>query len=102
MLLEPQKIELASKLESYDFEMFSPQGNEACRNLVRKISDKIGGKNRFDKADVIQLFRDGVKKIAETHSEVYDTEPTWHISDLITQVCSEVGYNFQIERWDLM
>lgn len=83
--------------ENYDFEMFSKAGNLACRNGVKKIYKKIEGKKRITQYEIECFVLDTViKKIAEKHGEVWDSEPYWHIRSLTNRKLQEVGYCFTI------
>jgi hypothetical protein len=87
-------------LEKYNFEMFSPDGNKACQSLVKKLFKKIEGKTRLTEEDVYKHIRDGIEEVAEKHEEVYDTEPGWHIQELVNKKLAEVGYGYTVSRYD--
>jgi hypothetical protein len=89
-----------TNLENYDFEMFSPAGNKACQSLVKKVFRKIEGKTRLTEDDVYKHIREGIKKVKEKHSEVYDSEPGWHIQEWVNKKLKEVGYGFEVSRYD--
>ena len=88
-------------LDKYDFEMFSKAGNSACRSAVKKAIKKITGPKRVTEDEILQYTRDLVSKIADKHGEVEDTEPTWHIAELVNRALSECGYGFKISRYNL-
>lgn len=94
-------IDIKTRLKTYDFEMFSTQGNKACQRLVSKVLTKIEGKTRIDKEQLIKLCKESVKNIKEKHSEVNDSEPEYHITLLINRICSDGGYNYEIQRGDI-
>jgi hypothetical protein len=98
--MQTQERTLRTRLEFYDFEMFSKKGNTACRKLVTKVFNRIEGNHRVCKEHIINLLKEGVEKISEIHPEVNDTEPGYHISELVTQMCDQVGYKYKISRWD--
>ena len=87
-------------LESYDFEMFSKAGNIACRSVVNKAINKINGTKRITQEEITQYCTELIKKVAEKHGEVYDTEPGWHIAELVNKSLSDVGYQFKVSRYD--
>jgi hypothetical protein len=91
---------LEEKLKTYSFEMFSSAGDNACRSLVRKVFKKIGGKSRVTQESITKMIGDGCEKIQVKFREVYDTEPGYHIADLVNQKLSEVGYCFEVSRYD--
>lgn len=97
---ERQERNLRTKLEFYDFEMFSKKGNTACRRMVTKIFNKIEGPYRLCKQAIINRIKEGVEKIEKEHPEVRDSEPSHHIASLVTQMCDQIGYKYQINRWD--
>lgn len=88
-------------LEKYDyFEMFSKAGDKACKNLVKKIFKKIEGKYRITQDDITQMITVECKKVQQKHPEVYDTEPGWHIQELVNKKLQEIGYCFEVSRYD--
>jgi hypothetical protein len=89
-------------IETYDFEMFTKSGNNACRSVVNKAIKKIMGKSRITEASLLEYCRGLVAKVAEKHGEVRDTEPGWHISQHINRSLVEAGYSFEISRYDLI
>lgn len=97
---ERQERTLRTKLEFYDFEMFSKKGNMACRRMVTKIFNKIEGPYRLCEQAIINQIQEGIEKIEKDHPEVRDSEPRHHIATLVTQMCDKIGYKYQINRWD--
>jgi hypothetical protein len=87
-------------IESYDFEMFSKAGNNACRSLVKKVIKKINGKNRVTKEGITEYCYDLIKDVAKKHREITDTEPEWHIAELVSESLKDVGYEFRVSRYD--
>ncbi len=87
-------------LETYDFEMFSNDGNNACRSVVKKAINKITGTKRITQEEITQYCKDLINKVAEKYGEVEDTEPGWHIAELINKSLTEVGYQFKVSRYD--
>ncbi len=88
-------------LEQYDyFEMFSAAGDKACKDLVKKVFKKIGGKYRTTQDDITQMITAECKKVAQKHREVYDTEPGWNIQELVNKKLQEIGYCFEVSRYD--
>jgi hypothetical protein len=87
-------------LKDYDFEMFSKAGNNACRSLTTKLYKIIGGKYRITQEDLLGVIRESIKKIEDKYPEVYDTEPGYHIQELVNKKLQEVGYGFQVSRYE--
>lgn len=92
---------LEEKLKTYYFEMFSKEGEEACRSIVKKMFRKLNGKYRLTREDIIDICSTEIKKVSKKFPEVYDTEPTMHIADLVKAMSDVVGYNHDITRWDI-
>jgi hypothetical protein len=90
----------ADDLDQYDFECFSEEGNNKCRSMVKGVYKKIEGKLRITENQIYELIRDGISKIALSHKEVNDTEPESHIEYLVNQKLKEVGYGFEVSRFD--
>lgn len=91
---------LYEALKTREFEMFSKAGNTACRSGVKKIYNKINGSKRITLDDILNTCRDVMKKIEAKHPEVHDTEPGWHIQELTNKMLQEVGYCFEVSRYD--
>jgi len=87
-------------LKDYNFEMFSKAGNNACRSLTMRLFKIIGGKYRITEEDLVEIIRERTKKIAITYPEVYDTEPGYHIQELVNKKLQAIGYSFQVSRYD--
>ena len=91
---------LDEKLQTREFEMFSKAGNNACRALVRKVFRRIAGPRRLTQDDVTQMLSEGFKKIEKSHREVYDTEPGYHVQELVNRKLREIGYCYEVSRYD--
>jgi hypothetical protein len=87
-------------LETYDFEMYSKAGNIACRSVVNKAINKINGTKRITQEEITKYCKDLISKVAEKHDEVGDTEPGWHIAEIVNRALSDVGYQFKVSRYD--
>lgn len=94
-------METTTKNEIPSYDMFSKAGDRMCHTLVTKIEKKVKGKYRVTKEEVLQMISDGMKKIAEKHSEVNDTEPEYMICSRVNKICKEMGYGFDISRYDI-
>ena len=94
-------METTTKNTIPSYEMFSKQGNRMCHNLVCEIEDKVKGKYRVTKEEVIEMIVEGIKNISDKHSEVNDTEPEYHICSRVNKICNEVGYAFDINRFEV-
>lgn len=94
-------METTTKQSIPSYEMFSKAGDRMCHNLVCKIEKKVKGKYRVTKEEVLQMISEGMKKISEKHSEVNDTEPEYNICSKVNTFCKEVGYDFDISRFDI-
>jgi lipoate-protein ligase A len=89
-------------LKNYDFEMFTEDGNKACRKMVAKIFNKIEGKTRITLDDVYKHILEGVKSVEGEHPEIHDTEPENNIEYLVNKKLKEVGYAFRVSRYDFL
>ena len=98
--MQTQNKPVLETLNTYCFEMFSKAGDNACRSVVKKIIKKINGKKRVTQDEMTQYCSLLIKEVAAKHSEVYDTEPGWHIANLTNKALAEVGYCFEVSRYD--
>ena len=63
-------------LFSANYEMFSQRGNRKCDTLVRNITKKILNSKRYVHKEQVEMWiKQGMEKISQKDSEVYDTEP---------------------------
>ncbi len=88
------------RLKDYDFEMFSKAGNNACRSLVQRLFKIIGGRYRISEEDLIEIIRERINKLQKSHPEIGDTEPGYHIQELVNAKLNEIGYSFRVSRYD--
>ena len=90
-----QKLEACTS-----FEMFSQAGNNACKRLTKRVLKRIGSKFRVTEDELSAMIGEGMKKIAHKYPEVYDTEPGGHIADFVNLKLDEIGYSFQVSRYN--
>ena len=87
-------------LETFDFEMFTKAGNNACKSVVKKVTNKITGPKRITEDEITTYCKNLIKKVSEKHGEIYDTEPSYYIAQFINKSLDEVGYDFELSRYD--
>lgn len=87
--------------KQFYFEMFSPAGEKACNSLLAKVFRKLEGSQRVFKEDIELMLTEGMKKISDKHPEVYDTEPQANFAELVSKKAKEMGYGWEISRWEL-
>lgn len=85
----------------FHFEMFSPAGERACNSLLQRVFKRIEGPKRVMKEEIEQMLSTGLKLIEQKHPEVYDTEPHSHFAEFTSKKLEELGYGFEISRWDI-
>jgi hypothetical protein len=99
--MSTQTTSVNVRIETYDsFEMFSKEGDAACKNLVKKVFEAIDGGHLTTKDEVTKMIHEECLKIEINHREVYDTEPTYHIQKLVNFKLKEAGYSFEVNRYD--
>ena len=87
----------------YDFEMFTPHGNDEVKRLITEViktifeEEKItrGGMNDYLKRLINESYN-GSKKFRE----IRDTEPETHIQNHVNKALKFKGYNFKVNRFD--
>ena len=79
-------------MKKIEYEMFSPSGERACQSLVNRITKKIQGTKRVTAREIDELIDEGMEKIAVKHSEIWDTEPRYHIKNAINKAMMDAGY----------
>jgi hypothetical protein len=87
-------------LLTYDFEMFTERGNQLCRGMVQEVWNRIESDKRVTLDEVYTIINAGMKIVEKSHREVHDTEPENHIEDLVNMKLKEIGYSFQVSRYD--
>jgi len=78
------------------FEMFSDEGNQMCAQVFNDIKTVILGEKFITEYELETLVEDKIKEISKTHSEVYDTEPRWHLERRINEVLKMRGYGYHL------
>jgi hypothetical protein len=90
-------------LDSFDFEMFSEEGNDAVRKEVQKAFDKIDNLEKKPSKDwALRLKRQIIYNVADNFTEVNDTEPGTNISVLLDYKLQQKGYDFGDDYWDYL
>jgi hypothetical protein len=85
-----------SRLDDYDFEMFSKEGEDAVREHLRKIIQWIESTPRKITPELIdEKINLMMEKVSKEHEEVYDTEPAYHIRWHIAKCLDDNFYNYQ-------
>lgn len=92
-------METKKSNEEY-YEMYTKQGDRAVHSLTEKVIRKVDGKMKVNKEELDQMIIEGMKKVAEKHGEVYDTEPSYHISRRVNEALQRNGYGFVLSRYD--
>lgn len=81
-----------------DFEMFTPEGNRACEQIVLRISAEIT--ERILTRNMLPARIEALcQEVAKEHGEVYDTEPQYHLAERISALCLEQNWQ-PVSRWD--
>ena len=90
-------------LDSFDFEMFSEEGNDAVRKEVQKAFDKIDDLEKKPSKDwALRLKRQIISNVEDDFQEVDDTEPGTNISVLLDYKLKQKGYDFGDDYWDYL
>lgn len=80
--------------------MFTKAGDNACHSLVMKVTKKINGKLKVTRAEITDVIKKEMHKIAFKHPEIHDTEPEGHVQDIVNKALNEAGYAFEVNRFD--
>jgi hypothetical protein len=85
------------------FEMFTKAGDKRCQSITRQAIKKIFGSRRITKDELKEFLG---KKLAKAYknektSEILDSEPPYHISHYLKQACKIVGYDFELDSYDV-
>lgn len=80
--------------------MFSKAGDRACHSLVKKVIKKVNGNTKVTKDSLDAIISEGLKKIAEKHGEVNDTEPESNIEYNVNKALKDNGYSIRVDRFD--
>jgi hypothetical protein len=80
-----------------DFEMYTPEGNEACTQALENIKTIINGDKFISEREFWEILNIEMKKVASVHGEIYDTEPRWHFERLINKMLEEKGYGYRAD-----
>ena len=91
---------METKTEIPSYEMFSKTGSMLCHNLTMRVIKKVNGKKRVTEEELNKMIGAGMEKIQKKHGEVYDSEPGYHIQWRVNKVLEEVGYSFELSRYN--
>lgn len=81
------------------YEMYTKSGDKACDGLVKRIIKKISGTKRVTPQEIEDMVDKGMEKIAIKYSEVYDTEPYYHIRNYVDKAMVENNYQKVFNKW---
>ena len=84
-----------------NYEMFSEEGNQACQALVDKATAFIKSDKKVTPPELRKMISDGMKEIEKDHSEVWDSEPPYHICRILNDVLGQEGYQPILDEYDL-
>lgn len=73
------------------FEMYTKAGDVACQTQLNKIVKFIEKGKGITPETIYSMYYDAMKTISIKHSEVFDTEPEWHLKDRIRK-CLEKNF----------
>jgi hypothetical protein len=80
-----------------EFEMYTPEGNQACNEALENIKAIINGDRFIPEREFWKISETEIKKVASVHREVYDTEPRWHFERLLNKALEERGYGYKAD-----
>jgi hypothetical protein len=98
-----EKEKLISRIDKADFEMFTTDGNNKVRSIIKSGVKKVYSKKRITEEDLYNYIGKKVMKasVKEKYGEILDSEPPSHICFWINQALADVSYSFRLTRWDL-
>jgi hypothetical protein len=74
-----------------DFSMFTAKGNRVVAKACKHIATWIGSFSA-DRNEAIELIQNEMMRMAESHREIFDTEPHWAI-------CHATAAAFRMRGW---
>ena len=77
-------------MKTCNYEMFSPAGNLAVHNLIKRLNSNCNVLNTSDKLSV--AVKSGLKRVSGKHEEVYDTEPRGYVRRAAGKIAQFHGY----------
>jgi len=78
-------------MKARKYEMFTPEGNEACELLVQAVCSRISKLSINDNYSQIAkaMLRKGLKIIEVNHPEVLGSEPPYHLVWFVNDYCKK-------------
>ena len=73
------------------FQMYTRAGNDAVAETVQGIinaSIRVGAR----RDDFLTALHNGIREVAKTHPEVFDTEPHWAVVDAVNAYFDTEGW----------
>ena len=94
---------LLERIEKSGFQMFTETGNKKVRSITKAAVKKIHSKKRITEEELYDYVGKKVMKASlnEKYGEILDSEPPGSICYWINHALSNVGYKFELNRWDL-
>ena len=86
--------------KSLRFEMFTKAGDKKCKAIAKKALRKVFGKTRVSKTELEELVKAEIKKASDKHREIYDSEPSYHISHYINKGLQKAEYSFEVDSYN--
>ena len=77
--------------------MYTPEGNEAVKNMLTKIRREYKLDPRVRNRRTLREFiinTGYLKDLASVHPEVHDTEPRSHIANALDAICEFEGWSY--------
>lgn len=104
--LNPKLINMNTVLQEFEskskrgYEMFSAAGNAAIHGIIKKTMRKVYGKKKVTQSELEAYIGGELKRVSVKHGEAWDTEPPIHIEWWVNKALKEVGYGFEVNRYN--
>jgi hypothetical protein len=97
------KENLLERLDKKGFEMFTVEGDNKVRSIIKASVKKVYSKKRISEKELYNYIGKKVMKASlnKKYGEILDSEPPGHICYWVNKALSNVGYNFKLTRWDI-
>jgi len=85
----------------YDFEMFTPKGNEKVKQTIQQIIITVFDEKKITVKGMEKYIKHLIESVSKKkkYSEINDTEPETHIQNHTNKVLKFCGYDIEVNRW---
>ena len=99
--MTPELESLLERIGKSGYEMFTKAGDKKVRSITKAAVKKVHSKRRITEQELYKYIGKKIMKASLKYEEILDSEPPSHICYWVNCALSDVGYKFNLDRWNL-